>query len=199
MSQLQHGGFRGKSKRGRYSPYSRGGGGGSGQPLYRKVRKNNGSGKGSSDVSFQEAVGEMALHGEMSSHNTELPHPPPSSKTPEAVKKDLSRGEHDLATPLTGWLTDSGSGPLASGHTSQTSGHGTGPEGQAGNTKEKKYSVKARLFVGNLPKETHQEVVKKMFEEFGEVKEVFVQREKNFGFIRMVRKIMLIWLPLYRL
>lgn len=46
--------------------------------------------------------------------------------------------------------------------------------------------MKARLFVGNLPKETSQDMVRAMFEEFGEVKEVFVQKEKSFGFVRMV-------------
>ena len=51
---------------------------------------------------------------------------------------------------------------------------------------EKKYSVKARLFVGNLPRDYTHDVVKEMFQQFGEVKEVFVQREKSFGFVRMV-------------
>ena len=52
--------------------------------------------------------------------------------------------------------------------------------------KEKKYSVKARLFVGNLPRDSTQEMVRAMFAEFGEVKEVFVHTEKSFGFVRMV-------------
>ncbi len=63
---------------------------------------------------------------------------------------------------------------------------GPGAGGASGGVKEKKYSVKARLFVGNLPKDTRPEQVREMFQEFGELKEVFVQKEKNFGFVRMV-------------
>ena len=51
---------------------------------------------------------------------------------------------------------------------------------------EKKCSVKSRLFIGNLPRDTKETQVKEMFEEFGEVIEIFVQKEKGFGFVRMV-------------
>ena len=53
--------------------------------------------------------------------------------------------------------------------------------------KERKFSNRARLFVGNLPRDFTQEELKAMFEKFGEVQEVFIQKEKNFGFVRMVR------------
>ena len=52
--------------------------------------------------------------------------------------------------------------------------------------KEKKCTVKSRLFIGNLPRDTKDTQVKEMFEEFGEVIEIFVQKEKGFGFVRMV-------------
>ena len=61
-----------------------------------------------------------------------------------------------------------------------------GAQAKPDTPKEKKYTVRARLFVGNLPKDLREEQVRKMFEEFGEVQETFVQREKSFGFIRMV-------------
>ena len=54
---------------------------------------------------------------------------------------------------------------------------------------EKKSYVKSRLFVGNLPREMRENRVKEMFEEHGEVSEVFVQKEKGFGFVRMVSQI----------
>ena len=61
---------------------------------------------------------------------------------------------------------------------------GATPEGK----KEKKFSNKSRLFVGNLPRDFSGEELKKLFEEFGEVQEVYVQKEKNYGFVRLVRK-----------
>ena len=63
-----------------------------------------------------------------------------------------------------------------------------GPPGEGGPTpkKEKKFSNKARLFVGNLPRDMTDTELRKLFEPFGEVHEVFHQKEKNFGFVRMV-------------
>ena len=52
--------------------------------------------------------------------------------------------------------------------------------------REKKFSNKARLFIGNLPRDYSEEEVKKLFEKFGEVQEVYINKEKNFGFVRMV-------------
>ena len=65
-----------------------------------------------------------------------------------------------------------------------------GPPGEGGPTpkKEKKFSNKARLFVGNLPRDMTDADLRKLFEPFGEVHEVFLQKEKSFGFVRMVRQ-----------
>lgn len=52
--------------------------------------------------------------------------------------------------------------------------------------KERKFTGRCRLFVGNLVNIDETEL-KEMFEEFGEVSEVFVNHEKGFGFIRLVR------------
>lgn len=54
----------------------------------------------------------------------------------------------------------------------------------------KKFSNKARLFVGNLPRDFSEEELKKLFEPHGEVQEVYVHKEKNFGFVRMVRTLL---------
>lgn len=51
--------------------------------------------------------------------------------------------------------------------------------------REKKFSNKARLFVGNLPRDFSEQQLKELFQESGEVQEVFLNKEKNFGFVRM--------------
>ena len=64
---------------------------------------------------------------------------------------------------------------------------GSGPPGEPGMPKrEKKFSNKSRLFVGNLPREMTENDIRKLFEAFGEVQEVFLQKEKSFGFVRLV-------------
>lgn len=173
MSQ-RGGGFRGKSfkaGRDRQSPYSRGGGGSG----YRKFQGGNGS-KSKGEKSFMEVPPEMTETGDRGVNMT----PASESGQPKAPIPLLTRDQQDSPH------RDS-----SSSHTFPSPGHtpsqplvadGGGRSGGKG----KKYSVKARLFVGNLPRETSQEMVKQMFQEFGEVKEVFVQREKNFGFVRMV-------------
>lgn len=50
--------------------------------------------------------------------------------------------------------------------------------------KERKFTGRCRLFVGNLAN-TDEPELKGMFEQFGEVAEVFVNKEKGFGFIRL--------------
>lgn len=52
---------------------------------------------------------------------------------------------------------------------------------------EKKFTGRCRLFIGNLPNETTDEEFKKLFEKFGEINEVFLNKQKMFGFIRLVR------------
>lgn len=72
------------------------------------------------------------------------------------------------------------------------------PEGEFGNgppdelmpvpgpKREKKFSNKSRLFVGNLPRDMVEDDIRKLFEPFGEVQEVFHHKEKGFGFVRLV-------------
>lgn len=51
---------------------------------------------------------------------------------------------------------------------------------------EKKFSGRSRLYLGNLANETTDEDLTELFKPFGETAELFVNKEKNFGFIKMV-------------
>ncbi|XP_030056145.1 paraspeckle component 1 [Microcaecilia unicolor] len=50
---------------------------------------------------------------------------------------------------------------------------------------EKTYTQRCRLFVGNLPTDITEEGFKKLFEKYGEPSEVFINRDRGFGFIRL--------------
>lgn len=151
--------------RGRHSPYSRGGGGGgAGGGSYRKVQRNNGGDGAKSEPDFHDTGPDKVP-------------PPDASAKPEDP------------TPVGTPLSSGGHGRVARVRDGPSPGHALSDSPAQGDdevVKEKKYSVKARMFVGNLPKDTSQDTVKEMFQRFGEVREVFVQREKNFGFVRMV-------------
>ena len=53
---------------------------------------------------------------------------------------------------------------------------------------EKKFSGRCRLFVANLVNSVTEEELKKLFEQFGETNEVFINKDKGFGFVRLVRE-----------
>ncbi|XP_029942195.1 paraspeckle component 1 isoform X2 [Salarias fasciatus] len=50
---------------------------------------------------------------------------------------------------------------------------------------EKTFTQRARLYVGGLPPDVSEEQFKDMFSKYGEVNEVFINRERGFGFIRL--------------
>ncbi|XP_078258580.1 paraspeckle component 1-like isoform X2 [Rhinoraja longicauda] len=50
---------------------------------------------------------------------------------------------------------------------------------------EKTYTQRCRLFVGNLPTDITEEDFKKLFRKYGEASEVFINRDRGFGFIRL--------------
>ncbi|KAH0545864.1 Hrp65 protein, partial [Cotesia glomerata] len=52
-------------------------------------------------------------------------------------------------------------------------------------TAEKKFSGRNRLYVGNLTNDISEEEIKNMFSPYGEISELFVNKEKNFAFLRM--------------
>lgn len=52
---------------------------------------------------------------------------------------------------------------------------------------EIKFSGRSRLYIGNLTNDVTEEEVIEMFKPYGETSEHFINKEKNFGFIRLVR------------
>lgn len=52
---------------------------------------------------------------------------------------------------------------------------------------EKTYTQRCRLFIGNLPNDITEEDFRKLFAKYGEPSEVFINKGKGFGFIRLVR------------
>ncbi|XP_072019591.1 uncharacterized protein [Amphiura filiformis] len=58
-------------------------------------------------------------------------------------------------------------------------------EAGTGRRQEKKFTQRCRLFVGNLTPDTSEDEFKEMFRKYGEVSEVFLNKSKGFGFIRL--------------
>ena len=52
--------------------------------------------------------------------------------------------------------------------------------------REKRFNIRARLFVGSLPNEVDEDWLKDLFKPHSEVSEVFLHKEKGFGFVRCV-------------
>lgn len=52
---------------------------------------------------------------------------------------------------------------------------------------ETKFNGRSRLYIGNLSNDVTEEDILNMFSQFGEAAELFINKEKNFGFIKMVR------------
>ena len=50
----------------------------------------------------------------------------------------------------------------------------------------KKFTNKARLFFGNLPRDFTESELKAMLTTYGEVQEIYHNKDKNFAFARMV-------------
>ncbi|XP_039622229.1 non-POU domain-containing octamer-binding protein isoform X2 [Polypterus senegalus] len=50
---------------------------------------------------------------------------------------------------------------------------------------EKMYTQRSRLFVGNLPPGVSEEEVEKLFSKYGKPSEIFINKERSFGFIRL--------------
>lgn len=50
----------------------------------------------------------------------------------------------------------------------------------------KKFLANTRLYIGNIAAEATEAEVKELFTPFGEIDELFLNREKNFAFLKMV-------------
>lgn len=53
-------------------------------------------------------------------------------------------------------------------------------------TTEKKFSSRNRLYIGNLTNDVTEEEIQTLFQKYGEISELFVNKEKNFAFLKMV-------------
>lgn len=62
---------------------------------------------------------------------------------------------------------------------------------------EKTFTQRCRLFVGSLPLDIPEEEFTSMFAKYGKVNEVFINRERGFGFIRLVSSYIQLVLYLY--
>uniref|UniRef100_A0A667WAM3 RRM domain-containing protein n=1 Tax=Myripristis murdjan TaxID=586833 RepID=A0A667WAM3_9TELE len=54
---------------------------------------------------------------------------------------------------------------------------------------EKTYTQRSRLFVGNLPAGVTEEDVEKLFSKYGKPSEIFINKDRGFGFIRLETRI----------
>lgn len=52
-------------------------------------------------------------------------------------------------------------------------------------TSEKKFAGRNRLYIGNISSDVTEDEIVQLFKSYGETSELFVNKEKNFGFIRM--------------
>lgn len=50
---------------------------------------------------------------------------------------------------------------------------------------EKKFACKNRLYIGNIPNDVTEDDIVQLFKKYGETSELFLNKEKNFAFIRM--------------
>ncbi|XP_068612378.1 paraspeckle component 1-like isoform X2 [Brachionichthys hirsutus] len=50
---------------------------------------------------------------------------------------------------------------------------------------EKTFTQRSRLFVGNLPLDMPEEEFRNMFAKYGEINEVYISRDRGFGFVRL--------------
>lgn len=51
---------------------------------------------------------------------------------------------------------------------------------------EKKFMGRSRLYIGNLTNDTTPEEITQLFQPYGESTELFINKEKNFAFVKMV-------------
>jgi len=55
----------------------------------------------------------------------------------------------------------------------------------------RKFLANTRLYIGNISNEATESEVKELFASYGEIDELFLNREKNFAFLKLVSMIYL--------
>ncbi|KAM9340322.1 splicing factor, proline- and glutamine-rich isoform 1-T1 [Symphorus nematophorus] len=138
------------------------------------------------------------------------PHPGPKSGTQQGQKgpqQNQKTGPQGLKGPQQGQRTGPQQGqrtgpPPKPTQEREEMGKGgannAGDESDGGHSKEfratlsmllkpgeKTYTQRCRLFIGNLPNDITEEDFKKLFAKYGEPSEVFINKSKGFGFIRL--------------
>ncbi|XP_028250695.1 paraspeckle component 1 isoform X2 [Parambassis ranga] len=98
---------------------------------------------------------------EQSPANKDSPAPPPQHSPPAEQTDGPAEGSSEAPTEMT-WDLTSFRKPG-----------------------EKTFTQRSRLFVGNLPVDIPEEKFTSMFAKYGNVNEVFINRERGFGFIRL--------------
>lgn len=53
-------------------------------------------------------------------------------------------------------------------------------------TAEKKFSGRTRLYIGNIVPDTDENELREFFSQYGETSEYFMNKDKNFAFVRFV-------------
>lgn len=51
---------------------------------------------------------------------------------------------------------------------------------------EVKFNGRSRLYIGNISAEATENEINQLFSAYGETAELFINKEKNFGFIKLV-------------
>lgn len=64
--------------------------------------------------------------------------------------------------------------------------------------KEKKFNGRCRLYIGNLDPSITEEEFKALFVNYGETSELYINKEKNFAFIRLVGKFFYFFILMHR-
>lgn len=54
---------------------------------------------------------------------------------------------------------------------------------------EVKFNGRSRLYIGNFTGDVTEEEITNLFAQYGETAELFINKEKNFGFIKLVSNI----------
>ena len=97
--------------------------------------------------------------------------PPPSSQPPP-----IHEGPDDINRPPPEPLPSDSNSSIADG---ALPFHVDG-------RREKKFANRARVFIGNLPRGVKDAELLELFKPYGEITQVYCEKEKSYGFARMV-------------
>ena len=124
--------------------------------------------------------------------NKQRPGPYPSGSRDWSERRSgqsHSSSNEDIPTSAPSSMTHGGSGSSMSNEMNRMTD--VSPQRSfERNRQEKKFANRARLYVGNLPRGISEAELKLLFDPHGEMTQVFIEKDKNFGFVRMVSLIL---------